>query len=523
MKRYYPEGVEQKKFDEAVTRLENIVGAEWVFTDADTELQPYLDRMSARPPEYRVPSAAVSVESIEQLREVLAVARRYQLPVWPTGNGRNWAYGGPAVKQSGYVHLDMKRMNRILEVNEELAYCVVEPGVSYFQLYHYIQEKGYKLWIDCAAPGWGGVIGNAHEHGAGYTPYGDHFTFQNGTEIMLADGSLVRTGPWAMQGSKTPHIVKYGYGPYLDGMFTQGNFGITTKAGFWLMPEPPAYKPFLFTYEQEEDLYRLMEILRPLKINMVIPNGVLIEHISYTGPIQVNREDYWTERTPLPDEVWRKMAKDLDCGIWNLYGALYGTEESIAYTWKIVEKALLSIPGARMFLQGDRSPDDASWNYREKLMRGEPNMTEFGIVNWGGGGHLNLTPIAPNTGRHAKASHEKMKEVFAKHGFDYMTEFVAAYRAQIHLLMVMFDPRNEEECLRADACAREIILEEAKLGFGELKANLEYMDLVAGIYNNMDNGLWKLNQKLKDTLDPDGILAPGKSGIWPGNWSHGRL
>jgi len=44
------------------------------------------------------------------------------------------------------------------------------------------------------------------------------------------------------------------------------------------------------------------------------------------------------------------------------------------------------------------------------------------------------------------------------------------------------------------------------------------MDLVAGTYNNMDNGLAKLNQKLKDILDPAGILSPGKSGIWPSGW-----
>ncbi|RLA13882.1 MAG: oxidoreductase [Gammaproteobacteria bacterium] len=518
MKRYYPQGMDHAKFDQAVKELQQVVGEEWVFLDADTELQPYLDRMSAKPIDYRVPSVAVAAASVEEIQEVLKVARAYSLPLWSTGNGRNFAYGGPAVKQSGYVHLDLKRMNRIIEVNEDLAYAVVEPGVSYYQLYQHIQEKGYKLWIDCAAPGWGGLIGNAHEHGAGYTPYGDHFTFQNGAEVMLSDGSVVRTGPWAMSGSKTPHIVKYGYGPYLDGMFTQGNFGIITKAGFWLMPEPPAYKPFLFTYERDEDLHQIMEILRPLKINQVIPNSPLVEHGRYTCCVQANREDYWTERTPVPEHVWQQMYKDFDVGAWNVYGALYGTDETIAITWPMVKQALLSIPGARAFEQGDRPDNDVSWNYREKLMRGEPNMSEFAMVNWGGGGHLNFTPLTPSSGKHATTSYENMAKIFEKYGFDYLTEFVAAGRAQIHMLILAFDPNDEDERQRADACAREIILEAARLGFGELKANLEYMDLVASTYSNMDNGLAKLNQKLKDILDPAGILSPGKSGIWPSGW-----
>ena len=86
------------------------------------------------------------------------------------------------------------------------------------------------------------------------------------------------------------------------------------------------------------------------------------------------------------------------------------------------------------------------------------------------------------------------------------------------MLILACYPRDEDERRRAYACSRVIILEAARLGFGELKANLEYMDLVAGTYNNMDNGLAKLNQKLKDILDPAGILSPGKSGIWPSGW-----
>lgn len=43
----------------------------------------------------------------------------------------------------------MKRMDRILEVNEESAYCRVQPGVSYFNMYEHLQKVGSNLWIDC--------------------------------------------------------------------------------------------------------------------------------------------------------------------------------------------------------------------------------------------------------------------------------------------------------------------------------------------------------------------------------------
>ncbi|MFD2429542.1 FAD-binding protein [Sphingobium scionense] len=66
--------------------------------------------------------------------------------------------------------LDLRRMNRVIEVNEKYGYALVEPGVSYMQLYRHLRQIGSKLWIDPAAPAWGGVMGNALEHGAGYTP-----------------------------------------------------------------------------------------------------------------------------------------------------------------------------------------------------------------------------------------------------------------------------------------------------------------------------------------------------------------
>jgi len=75
---------------------------------------------------------------------------------------------------------------------------------------------------------------------------------------------------------------------------------------------------------------------------------------------------------------------------------------------------------------------------------------------------------------------------------------------------------------RADACAVDIIQKSAALGYGELKANLRYMNTVMGCYSGQDNGLMKTLVKIKDALDPQGILSPGKSDIWPSSWKHSR-
>ena len=92
-------------------------------------------------------------------------------------------------------------MNRIIEVNEEYGYAIVEPGVSFFDLYDYIKAKKYKLWMSCPALGWGSVIGNTLERGFGYTSYGEHSQMQCGLEVVLPSGELIRSGMGALEGS----------------------------------------------------------------------------------------------------------------------------------------------------------------------------------------------------------------------------------------------------------------------------------------------------------------------------------
>jgi FAD binding domain len=63
------------------------------------------------------------------------------------------------------------RMNKILEVNEKFAYALVEPGVTYFDLYRYIQEHKLKLWLDVPDLGGGSILGNTVERGGTYLPF----------------------------------------------------------------------------------------------------------------------------------------------------------------------------------------------------------------------------------------------------------------------------------------------------------------------------------------------------------------
>lgn len=91
---------------------------------------------------------------------MLQTANRYGIPLWTFSRGKNLGYGGPAPRVSGSVALDLHRMNRILEVNDEFHYAVVEPGVTFADLYRYCVEHGKKVWPSTPSLGWGSVVGN---------------------------------------------------------------------------------------------------------------------------------------------------------------------------------------------------------------------------------------------------------------------------------------------------------------------------------------------------------------------------
>lgn len=93
-------------------------------------------------------------------------------------------------------------MKKIIEINEEYAYAIVETGVTFFDLYDTIQQRGLKLWPSCPSLGWGSIVGNALDRGFGYTPEGEHSQSVCGMEVVLPNGEVVGTGMGAMEGNK---------------------------------------------------------------------------------------------------------------------------------------------------------------------------------------------------------------------------------------------------------------------------------------------------------------------------------
>ena len=181
LKLILPPGVSAGRFRQALDAFAAVVGREWVL-DTDEDRDTYLDAYAPGLEESHAAAAAVAPADVAQIQAVLKVANRYRIPLWPISRGKNFGYGGAAPRMPGTVMLDLGRLNRIIEVNEQFGYCIVEPGVGFFDLHDHVQKNDIPLQLGIPGNGWGSVIGNALERGFS-TAIGDHSNNICGLEL----------------------------------------------------------------------------------------------------------------------------------------------------------------------------------------------------------------------------------------------------------------------------------------------------------------------------------------------------
>jgi 4-cresol dehydrogenase (hydroxylating) len=493
-----PPGVNEQDFSRALERFRAAVGDEWVFT-SDADIALYRDAYSPYwgETEERLASAAVAPYTLEEVQAVVRAANEFRVPIYPISTGRNLAYGGAAPVHSGSVVLDLKRMNRVLEVDEKRAYALVEPGVSYFDLYNYIEERELALWIDPPDPGWGSVIGNALDGGGGWTasPFRDHFGSHCGMEVVTAEGDVVRTGMGAVPKAQTWQENKWGFGPWIDGLFRQGNMGVVTKMGFYLMPRPEAHVSGTASVPNEADVIPLVDTFNLLE-NQHMVNGSTQLGSAGSG--------------------------------WSLQVPIYGPEKVIRAQLEYARAKFEAIPGCTFTETAvTRIPLSEADRARVRLVNfGIPNLSTFGLIGRTqfqpnpAGGHIDFSPIVSRRGEDILKFRRFYQETLPRIsngenlgvlGPVFMTNWE---RTMVGLFMFPIS-KNPDENRKVRNLFHQLVELMAEEGWAEYRAPAVYQDAVSDTYGFNDNALRRFREKIKDAVDPNGIISAGRYGVWP--------
>jgi 4-cresol dehydrogenase (hydroxylating) flavoprotein subunit len=513
--------------EQALESFRTALGPEAVITD-EAGLREFRDPFAFSTWDNYTASAVVMPQTVEEIQEIVRIANEHKVRLWTHGAGMNNGYGGPAPRLSGSVILSLRKMNRVLEIDEECAYAVVEPGVRWFDLYDAIKAGDHKLMASVPDLGWGSVIGNTLENGVTYLPTGADMAASCGIEVVLPNGDVMRTGMGAMSGNKAWHVYKRSLGPSPDHLFMQSNYGIVTKLGYWLMPYPECYMPLWLRVWKEDDLAPLVETLRKLMLDRTIENVPQIWNTISFASVMSSRSLWYEGEEPVPDEIIDKMARELEVGRWMMRFALYGDESVVDHRFAKIKEAFGRIEGAEVW--GEKCSPEAIpelENPHERVQGGVPNLDINQMTGWYGGeegGHIGFSPVARLTGPDAVALRDLIRGLVEKEArLDYAAVLIPTNaRSFVHITLVIFDTKNEAEARRAYDTAKLLVREAAKAGYGEYRAHLDFMDLAADQYSFNDHAYRRFAETIKDALDPNGILSPGKQGIWPRSQREAR-
>ncbi len=504
--------IDKAAFGRAIKALAAAVGEKNVFTAADDQVA-YSDHFSADESRHR-PGGAVAPSTVEEVQAIVRIANEYRIPLWPISRGKNFGYGGAAPVVAGSLILDLTRMKKI-EVDVENGTVLVEPGVSFFDLYDYLQTHKIPLWLSVPGNSWGSVAGNALDRGVGYTPYGDHAARICGLEVVLPQGELVRTGMGAMANSPNWQLYKPGFGPSWDTMFCQSNFGIVTKLGLWLMPEPESVLGFDIEFDKPDDIGWAVDVLAPLRRDGIIQQSPSFGNWMRSAAVMTRREQWARPDQALDEQVITAIRKHFNIGWWSVSIRTYGPLEINEATLRHIQKAFNGKPvlamNAARWVKGDKPIGSP--------VSGTPISFPLANANWfsGRGGHVSYSPVLPPNGALALQQFRRTKALYDQYGMDYHASFSMGERSVTNVNQVLFDRDNPAMVTRLDKIFRALVVDATAQGYGEYRTHIDYMDVVAETFDFNHHALRKLNEKVKDALDPNGILAPGKSGIWPAN------
>ncbi len=465
------------------SELEEIVGPEYIRVDEPSRLvystdwswmpQMWLDRgQRLTPPDY-----IVHPGSTAEISEIMDIANKYHIPVVPWGGGSG-TQGGAAPVFGGIV-LDLKRLDKIIAIDEKSLTVTAQAGINGQQLEWALNEKGLTLPHYAASSNCATLGGYLAPRGTGTvsTKYGKAEDMVMSMQIVLPTGEIIRTPP----------VPQHASGPDWSRLFlgAEGTFGVITEATMRVeyLPEARLMRAFLF-----DNLSNALEAGRLIMTRRLHPFVIRL---------------YDPESTR--SQVKKVLGYDFE-GAYMVMG--FDGDPDIA---ALEEQKAVAICEGLGATDVGREPGERWWNHRYDFYYPPLSLK----LPWMYGTTETVTTydkIEQLYWAEKKAVEESYKQ--------WNVKFIAHFSHWFHWGVMVYSrfiieepPQDAQEALRLHNRVWNTAMQAVMANGGMINEH-HGVGLKLSRYMRRQYGdAWPFLLRLKKTIDPNGIMNPGKVGF----------
>ena len=448
--------------------LAEIVGANYISSQPE-EAYFYARDPGLMPP--HKPDYVVVPKTAEEIQKIVRLANKEKIPIVPMGGGMSLT--GLIIPLMGGIVIDMKRMNRILEVSEKARYVIVEGGTSHGFLRSYLEKNYPRLRHSIPdAPATVTIAANVVIHGQGRLTqqYGFNSDMVAGLEVVLPSGEICKIGScsispdWFSKGAPLPD---------LSGLFLGwfGATGIITKVALRLYPRKRLRDVEIFVTDKED--------LVPEIVNELTHTEMAEDILIFTQPLPLMFKDnhhmsiYITGDTDEELEFKRKM-------IWDAF-----------------DRFIKSKDGGFMWVQPAMKPTF--------LEMPQTSASRLADVKKGGGFEYSGPIIVVE--RYPECS-RKLEELASRYDLAYsgMVRIIGRGHCMMFGFAFTFNRADTDMMERVRKALQEVSNYVLSIGGVFWKPTVEEQRMAI---EKMDPNTRNLIKMIKKNLDPNGIMNPG--------------
>ncbi len=451
---------------ELLDRFRRLLGDEGVLASRD-ELMVY--ECDGYVVEKKSPDVVLFPATTAEVVEIVRICNHYDVPFVPRGAGTSLA--GGCLPVGGGVMIALTRMKRILEVNLQDRYAVVEPGLVNVHLTQHLKGTGFHYAPDPSSQGACTIGGNvATNSGGPHTlKYGVTVNHVLGLQVVMPDGQVVELGG--------PNGSLAGYD--LVGLFvgSEGTFGICTQVTVRLTRDPDAYRTLLGIFDTVGDATQA--------ISRIIAAGIIPAALEMMdgGIVEAVEAAY---QFGFPLDAAAVVLIEVD----GLEVAVDGEAE------KIIE--LCEAEGAREVRRAESDEQRALlWKCRKQA---------FGAIGRLSPSYCTQDGVVPRT--KLPEILEFITDAGERHGIRIVNVFHAG-DGNIHPIL-LFDERDEDQIARVFLASEEILGKCIDLGgsvTGEHGIGVEKLEFMERLFTEDD---LMVMANVRNAFNPDGACSPGK-------------